>query len=614
MIQFQYAVNAEGQVFDAMALPKGMPKAERPKNLFCLGCGEAVVLRLGLDRKNHCAHKDTEARRQNRCSGETYLHMLGKYKLAEALEEVISSGMKIQVVDPSGTIITHYDYLHHVTKTDYKPSVQELDITGSIVSVETGDDAFIPDVLVTSPDRKIYFEVAVTHECEEQKISAGTAIFEFKLRELEDIDRMVAMVKSGRLTTGRLDMPLAVFNFDLLQHKKVDAPLPSLQTLLADADALLQDMLRPGETFRILPDNEVCEIPPGNAVSIMTTSDVDEAYDLCASFEFQFSHDRLGIVALLPNTKEELVDTIKGIMEEDYFDIKFYPATDLTKYIICGNLAQRCKSWAAEMKRLLKSYLEHSVHIQDRNLMRGPSIFEGIDRFEVSELTPNHVDAISNGEIAYRIAFEPKFSESERKKFPVMRIDISSFGRDSSVSYGISSVFPILTHMRSVTVLPEPKLAPPKQRLTPQSIVSKGRELIISVSRNLAVSVHPTKSFGRQKMKISVPAHTKDIEVIDWIARGKMPEVGRVNSCLSCKWHSFSNGYGPPVHCFERKAAVHQTEAAKCDAFKWLPGPALQAQRKKRAANAKANAMEKAMGKEPFPEFSKVSPIRSLPF
>ena len=71
MIKYRYAHNSDGQIVNIDEIKRN--ESEENELYTCLACGNELITRLGNVKINHFAHKQTI-----NCSGETYLHNLGK--------------------------------------------------------------------------------------------------------------------------------------------------------------------------------------------------------------------------------------------------------------------------------------------------------------------------------------------------------------------------------------------------------------------------------------------------------------------------------------------------------------------------------------------------------
>jgi len=70
MVKYQYAFDQKGQVIFIYDLTKDSLIVNKFK---CISCGNEIIARLGRLKKKHFAHKEIVT-----CSGETYIHQLGK--------------------------------------------------------------------------------------------------------------------------------------------------------------------------------------------------------------------------------------------------------------------------------------------------------------------------------------------------------------------------------------------------------------------------------------------------------------------------------------------------------------------------------------------------------
>ncbi|MGQ0511917.1 MAG: competence protein CoiA family protein [Betaproteobacteria bacterium] len=123
----------------------------------CARCGKPLVAKKGPIRRKHFAHHEISD-----CLGssETVLHLLSKELIAE---------LKVFVIPP-------YDF-EKQRRTKAGMSIQHKErvakggqISIRSVRVESGEDGFIPDVIIDTGSKSLIVEIAVTHKVARAKL------------------------------------------------------------------------------------------------------------------------------------------------------------------------------------------------------------------------------------------------------------------------------------------------------------------------------------------------------------------------------------------------------------------------------------------------------------
>lgn len=136
---------------------------EQQSDFTCLGCDNILIAKVnGKIKQPHFAHKSIQE-----CTGETYLHRLGKQVFFEVYQKCLEENEPFYIT-------------FHVSKkcNKFKRSIRKncdlgfiekkFDLTEyfSIIEVEKKEENFIPDLLLSRanfPEENIYIEIAVTH-------------------------------------------------------------------------------------------------------------------------------------------------------------------------------------------------------------------------------------------------------------------------------------------------------------------------------------------------------------------------------------------------------------------------------------------------------------------
>lgn len=192
MAKYQFAIDESGKTVNALDLAGRQISSK----YICLGCDNELIAKVnGQVKKPHFAHKTTQE-----CSGETYLHKLGKKIFFETYQQCLNEGSPFLVNlkfskrcrKYKGMILKYCDLGH---------SNKDFDLTQYFteILVEKRDGEFIPDLLLKrkdQPEEKIYIEIAVTHFLSSKKEESGRRIIEIPIETEEDIQK----IQRARLT------------------------------------------------------------------------------------------------------------------------------------------------------------------------------------------------------------------------------------------------------------------------------------------------------------------------------------------------------------------------------------------------------------------------------
>lgn len=187
MIKYKYAYGKDDEIVHIANLSK---KSKNPGDIFiCISCGKELIPKLKNDiRKKHFAHKETVS-----CSGETYLHNLGKKIFYEEYSKCKKEGIpfyielthnkKCNVCQNSGIKFNFNCYIGVSNKT-----YNLLDFFADI-EPEKKVGEFTPDILLYNMKNEnvIFVEIAVTHFSEDKKIKSSKRIIELNLTEEDDL-------------------------------------------------------------------------------------------------------------------------------------------------------------------------------------------------------------------------------------------------------------------------------------------------------------------------------------------------------------------------------------------------------------------------------------------
>lgn len=168
-LHYRCARDKDGNILDVTKL------TVRPHAVSCLGCGRAMVTRMGAIRAWHFAHKSI-----GQCSPETYRHILAKNLFHLKFREAVRDGTSffVEMLHP---VHCHLRPSFPDCENPFDPCVGRWDLTRHFndVKMEEREGAFVWDLLLfhsQHPNRKLPVEMRVTHECSPEKKAASRII------------------------------------------------------------------------------------------------------------------------------------------------------------------------------------------------------------------------------------------------------------------------------------------------------------------------------------------------------------------------------------------------------------------------------------------------------
>jgi hypothetical protein len=181
-MKYQYAKSKNKSYVDVTKLNHENRNKWAP--YYCFGCGNELIPNLGEKKIKHFSHKTT-----CECSKETYLHQLAKNIFFSKYNECLINNKPFLYIRPINQLCT---YMQNFTGETCTKTVEEkIDLTKYFKNLimEKKFNGFIPDILLysTTKSEVLFIEIAVTHQCEEKKITSGNRILEINIRDENDI-------------------------------------------------------------------------------------------------------------------------------------------------------------------------------------------------------------------------------------------------------------------------------------------------------------------------------------------------------------------------------------------------------------------------------------------
>ena len=182
MVRYQFARDLEGQIIHIQNLERGSVKKSTYK---CLSCGNELIAKIGHIKERHFAHKA-----QHACSGETYLHQLGKKLFETEYLHCLSAGLPFSIEYVEEKLCNYKESKFKVC-CDLGNEKKQFDLTKYFnqILVEHNFDEFRPDIMLLSSktQEKIFIEIAVTHLSTAKKLESNIRLIEIKVEDEKDL-------------------------------------------------------------------------------------------------------------------------------------------------------------------------------------------------------------------------------------------------------------------------------------------------------------------------------------------------------------------------------------------------------------------------------------------
>ena len=195
MIKYRYAKGSNGNPVDVEELSEETRRANVPYT--CYDCGKELIVYLPKTNiVKHFKHKPAGHKSVGDCSGETYLHELGKAVFISEYKDCLENNRPFFFSFQSPATCNYYADKFGDTCEKSIPVDYDLTKAFTVIDEEKQVGDFRPDILLSSEGgRKIFIEIAVTHESEQPKISSDYTIIELKLANEQD----VTLIKKHKL-------------------------------------------------------------------------------------------------------------------------------------------------------------------------------------------------------------------------------------------------------------------------------------------------------------------------------------------------------------------------------------------------------------------------------
>lgn len=185
LIKYHYAYDENKQVINI----NDVSSTERAKHsYYCIGCGAAMIPRLGKINAHHFAHKVSQAY----CCSETYLHKLAKQAIKKKFDS--SDEFKISYYQSFECDKSVMCFLRKICKDKFVATF-DLKRYYDQCLIESPIQGYVADILLCDSTQRIstpvLIEIKVSHKCDEKKIHSGLKIIEIEINDEEDVSRLM---------------------------------------------------------------------------------------------------------------------------------------------------------------------------------------------------------------------------------------------------------------------------------------------------------------------------------------------------------------------------------------------------------------------------------------
>ena len=254
-IKYQHAYDEDGNLVSINDYTKETSKMHVFK---CIGCGNELLPRaIGSKyRKAHFYHKNLVE-----CSGETYIHKLGKLFIKKKFDESDQFLVSYRV---SKECCAEDCRLRNIyCKQDYIELTLDLKQYYDTCTEECEIDGFIADLLLTNSKNTnlppILIEICVTHSCTEEKRDSGLRIIEVTIKkeqELNDIFTNEVLLERNLSSSKKNSIEFISFKRNL-KEQMVSPIYRFIFNPLHKEDGYITKIDCKSANYKILKDSEV---------------------------------------------------------------------------------------------------------------------------------------------------------------------------------------------------------------------------------------------------------------------------------------------------------------------------------------------------------------------
>lgn len=209
MIKYKNAYDPKGNLIHINEITS----ESRSEKYNCINCNSELIPRIGKVRQKHFAHKITQ-----KCSGETYLHTLGKNTFIETYNKCLKSKTPFYIELYQKNECDFYKRKFNIT-CDLGEKIVKVDLTKFYTNIyeEKKEGSFRPDILLEGDGNieKLFIEINVTHSITSEKENSNYRIIEILINNEEDVE----IIKRKILNQNQ--QALNFFNFKNIKKENI---------------------------------------------------------------------------------------------------------------------------------------------------------------------------------------------------------------------------------------------------------------------------------------------------------------------------------------------------------------------------------------------------------
>lgn len=214
MITYPNAVDENGTVHNIGTITESNRSEHK---FYCLGCGKEMVpvLFKQQDRTCHFRHKVNES-----CNQETYLHNLAKKILARRFKTQPKFEVSYYVHNecPQKESCKIFGLLRGKECSGITLRTVDLKEFYDTCEIEGAHNGFRADILLTNSHnpniQPLFLEVAVSHECTQEKLDSGCRIIEMKVQNESEILHPIVENTGPYVPQKKVLSPISPYRYD----------------------------------------------------------------------------------------------------------------------------------------------------------------------------------------------------------------------------------------------------------------------------------------------------------------------------------------------------------------------------------------------------------------
>lgn len=216
-----FALDEDNNFIDIKNVPKRDSNTKSKRRFFCPSCRKEMIARQGNKRRHHFAHKANQE-----CPYDNYLHSIAEKLIMDWFNKQKSIILTMNIPEKCANTVScnfYNDYCIRTVEKDF-----DLKKYYKKCTKEKEYKSFRADIYCECkyPDKPIFIEIFVTHECDKKKIESGIRIIEFKIESEKDI---LEIIKSNQIKENE---KTRLYNFKREEQTCNDIEIPISKFIL----------------------------------------------------------------------------------------------------------------------------------------------------------------------------------------------------------------------------------------------------------------------------------------------------------------------------------------------------------------------------------------------